>query len=164
MDFGSLVLSPIKSTDINDLFQVCQDDNLRKFLMEGMEMSMDDCEQLIASNDLFLTKNPIGLYLVRLNDKTIGYGGFKETFPQSENVDFMYALTGEFFGKGLGSEIAQRLLGLYKNSGSPKKITAVVNAENKASIRILEKNNFIHQGKAPGELSHLEYYINAKNP
>lgn len=159
MNVHDLSFLPFKSSDIEDLFRICQDEDLRRYLMEGMEMSYEDCESLVSSNSVFLSENLVGLYMIKLNDKAIGYGGFKDTFPKSDEIDFMYAIVGECFGKGIGSEVARKLLEIYKMSGANKILTAVVNPENRASIKILEKNRFVHKGKAPGELSHLELYI-----
>lgn len=154
-----LVLISLTTSHLNDLMAICQDDDLRKYLMEGLEMTLDDCRELIESNEVFLQENAIGLYLIKLNDAFIGYGGVKETHPKSNDIDFMYAITGAHFGKGLGSQIAKELLEIFKNSNLTKRITSVVNSENIASIKILKKHGFHDLGAAPGELSHLNFYV-----
>ncbi|WP_413580894.1 GNAT family N-acetyltransferase [Bdellovibrio sp. HCB288] len=96
--------------------------------------------------------------MIKLSGELIGYGGFKETYTASDKIDFMYAIMGKFFGKGLGTQIVGDLLAKFKELRSEKKITSVVNPENIASIKILEKYNFSFQGFATGELNHLYLY------
>ena len=126
--------------------------------MEGLEMTIEDCKGLIFANDDFVCKNKIGLYLIKLSDEIIGYGGFKETYPASDKIDFMYAIIGKYFGRGLGTHVVGELLAKSKESRSAKKIASVVNPENIASIKILEKYNFSFKGFAVGELDHLYLY------
>ena len=121
-------------------------------------MTFEDCQGLIFANNDFVIKNQIGLYLIKLSAEIIGYGGFKDTLPASDKIDFMYAITGKYFGRGLGTHVVGELLTEYKESRSEKKITAVVNPENIASIKILEKYNFSFKGFAAGELDHLYLY------
>lgn len=154
----SITLIPLHLSELKTLHRVCQDTELRKYLMEGMEMTIEDCQELIFANDEFVSKNQIGLFLIKLSGEIIGYGGFKETYPASDKIDFMYALIGKYFGRGLGTQVAGDLLAKLKESRSAKKITSVVNPENIASIKILEKYNFRFKGFAAGELDHLYLY------
>lgn len=154
-----ITLSPLHLSELKNLHRVCQDSDLRKYLMEGMEMTFEDCQGLIFANDEFVSKNQIGLYFIRLSGEIIGYGGFKETYPAADNkIDFMYAIIGKYFGRGLGTHVVRELLAQFKESRSPKKVTAIVNPKNIASIKILEKYNFIFKGFAAGELNHLYLY------
>ncbi len=121
-------------------------------------MTIEDCQELIFANDEFVSKNQIGLFLIKLSGEIIGYGGFKETHPVSDKIDFMYALIGKYFGRRLGTQVAGDLLAKFKESRSTKKIASVVNPENIASIKILEKYNFNFKGFAAGELDHLYLY------
>lgn len=155
----SISLTPLHVSELENFYTVCQDTELRKYLMEGMEMTFDDCQNLIFANDEFVSKNKIGLYLIKLTGEIIGYGGFKKTYPVSDKIDFIYAISGKYFGQGLGAQIAGDLIAKFKESCCfANKITAVVNPKNIASIKILEKYNFILKGFAEGELDHLYLY------
>lgn len=93
----SITLIPLHFSELKNLHRVCQDTELRKYLMEGMEMTIEDCQDLIFANDKFVSKNQIGLFLIKHSGEIIGYGGFKETYPASDKIDFMYALKNLFF-------------------------------------------------------------------
>lgn len=154
----SITLIPLHLNELQNFHKVCLDADFRKYLMEGLEMTIEDCKGLIFANDNFVIKNIIGLYLIKYSGEIIGYGGFKETYPASDKLDFMYAIIGKYFGRGLGTQIAGDLLAQFKVSRSSKKMTSVVNPENIASIKILEKYNFSFKGFAVGELDHLYLY------
>ncbi len=74
-----IILIKLCSDHLGDLFRICQDQNLREYLMEGMEMTFEDCQQLIISNDTFLSKNLIGLYMVKVDQKLIPNQKFSYT-------------------------------------------------------------------------------------
>lgn len=55
-----------------------------------------------------------------------------------------YLLSEKYWGGGLGSELINGLLSCCKSSGAINIITGGVEADNVASIKVLEKNGFVH--------------------
>lgn len=70
----------------------------------------------------------------------IGYG--KITIEENENAEIGYILLPEFWGKGFASEIAEHLVEIGINNTKIKSLYAIIDPENGASKRILEKCNF----------------------
>lgn len=146
---------PLGQKYFSELHQIHQDSEFRKYLMEEMEMSLEDTQEVIDANEDFMKDNPVGLLLIQLGDEYIGYCGFRNTHEASDHIDLMYGIKGKYFGQGLGSTIVSELIKIHHNSGSNKKITAVTAPLNIASNKILEKNGFKRLGPASGQLSHL---------
>jgi RimJ/RimL family protein N-acetyltransferase len=86
------------------------------------------------------TKNGFGLYLVKLKetDESIGMCGLikRDTL---EDVDIGYAFLPRFWSKGYAVESAKAVKEYGKNTVGLKRIVAIVDPENEASIRVLEK-------------------------
>jgi RimJ/RimL family protein N-acetyltransferase len=84
-----------------------------------------------------------GLYLVQLKDSgtPIGICGLlkREAF---DFPDLGYALLPEYWSKGYAIEAARSVLNFARNQQDLKRVLAIVNADNVASIRLLEKCDF----------------------
>ncbi|MNT63358.1 Acetyltransferase (GNAT) family protein [compost metagenome] len=91
-------------------------------------------------------------------DEVIGYCGFMNTHPPSRDLDIVYAFPTKYTGKGYATEVCKALVELAKASKFDGGISAVVNPENKASIKVLEKCGFVSEGFCIGDLNHLLKY------
>lgn len=117
-------------------------------------------EQILRSNDV----HPAFGYFKITDTQTgnfIGVAKLEIKEKESIEAELGYLILPEFWGKGIGSKIAGRLLGIAKSEGLLKKVFAIIDPQNIASRKILEKNGF--QSKEfkdfdglPGELLDLE--------
>ena len=88
-------------------------------------------------------------YAVRIdNDCPILCGsiGFKGPPDERGIVEIGYSVLPEFQGQGLATEMVSAIVQWAKNQPLVRRIEAETNINNKASIRVLEKNNFIYVG------------------
>ena len=60
----------------------------------------------------------------------------------STEAEIGYLILPEFWGKGIVSKVAKRLLEIAKSKHQLKKVFAIIDPENIASRKILEKNGF----------------------
>ncbi len=74
-------------------------------------------------------------------DLIIGGGGFKGQ-PVNGRVEISYGTFEDFRGQSVGSEICKQLVSLALQSEPYVKVTARTLPDNRASIRILERNGF----------------------
>lgn len=85
-------------------------------------------------------KNGFGLYLVKLRetDQSIGMCGLikRDTL---EDVDIGYAFLPKFWSKGYAVEATQAVKEYAKNRIGLSRLVAIVDPQNEASIRVLEK-------------------------
>lgn len=70
-----------------------------------------------------------------------------QLFSKQQLLEFSYTLDEEHRGHGLGSKAVQTWLNYARQNSWSSSLFAVVDVENKASIRILEKNSLSHLGE-----------------
>jgi ribosomal-protein-alanine N-acetyltransferase len=88
-------------------------------------------------------------YAVRIdNDYPVLCGsiGFKGPPDERGIVEIGYSVLPEFQGQGLATEMVAAIVQWAKHQPSVRRIEAETNIDNKASIRVLEKNNFVGSG------------------
>lgn len=143
---------------LETFYELVIDPHIRHFLMEGMEMSKEECLELLSNGCTLHQNSGLGLFLILQSTKPIGYAGFMNTRPPSRDVDIVYAFKKEHTGQGFATEVCAALVTYFKNSHYDGSLTAVVHPKNTASIRVLEKNQFKNEGAASGDLNHLLKY------
>jgi ribosomal-protein-alanine N-acetyltransferase len=88
-------------------------------------------------------------YAIRIdNDYPILCGsiGFKGPPDKRGKVEIGYSVLPEFQGQGLGTEMVAGIIQWVEHQSEVRQIEAETNINNKASIRVLEKNGFICVG------------------
>ena len=88
----------------------------------------------------------------RIDPDLIGFLFLSEAVhPQSKSLDLRlgYLLAEMVWGRGLGSELIKGLVVWCQKSGGINSLTGGVEADNGASIRVLEKNGFVREQSDP---------------
>jgi len=75
-----------------------------------------------------------------------GSTGFKGPPDKRGIIEIGYSVLPEFQGQGLATEMVAAVVQWAEHQPQAKRIEAETNVNNKASIRVLEKNNFIRAG------------------
>ena len=150
-----LTFKPLTHNDTFVFEELVCDPHVKEYLMEGQELTNKECTTFIEKGIKLKERTSLGLYLLYFENRLIGYCGFMETHPPSDDLDVVYAFTKNQTGQGFATEVCKALASFYKSSGFKGGLTAVVNPENVASIKVLEKTNFKNKGFCVGELNHL---------
>jgi RimJ/RimL family protein N-acetyltransferase len=87
----------------------------------------------------------IGYFASINGEEIVGAAGFKGK-PKDGKVEIAYGTFKGHEGKGIGTEICRQLILLALQTDPDTRITARTLPDNQASIRILEKNNFVCLG------------------
>jgi ribosomal-protein-alanine N-acetyltransferase len=88
-------------------------------------------------------------YAVRIDNAyptLCGGVGFKGPPDKRGMVEIGYSVLPEFEGQGLATEMVGGIVQWAKQQPQVKHIEAETNTDNKASIRVLEKNSFVRVG------------------
>jgi len=80
-------------------------------------------------------------FIVSENDEIIGAGGYKGP-PKSDTIEITYGVLKNHQGSGMGTALCKKLIDFALQIDPLIKITARTFPDNKASIRVLEKNGF----------------------
>ncbi len=88
------------------------------------------------------------------NPKLIGIIGFYRTKPEHYRSEIGYMLLPEFNGQGIITEAITRMIEYGFNDMKLHSIEAIIDPDNIASAKVLEKNNFIKEA----HLKENEFY------
>lgn len=148
----------LTEADLEKFAPLACDDHIKEFLMEGQDLSTEEQIDFIRNGESILSRTGLGIYLVFANHVVVGYCGFMETHPPSKDLNIVYAFKSSYTGQGLATRVCNALVAFYRDSEFAGGLTAVVHPRNMASIKVLEKAGFTHEGSAEGDLQHLLRY------
>lgn len=133
------------------------------------EEAKDKWQKIMTANSF---DDILGYYSVRRSEdnevlglaKLVYYGSEKGLTEGKEKgtVEVGYALFSEFWGKGYASEITEFFTEFAKGFNDVKEVIAIINPENGASRRVLEKCGYtlysteLFNGKSPSEWYKIE--------
>lgn len=89
--------------------------------------------------------------------RSIGYGGLFGIDYENRRAEIGYGFLREFWGKGYASSIVDYITNFGFSELKLHRIYGLVYPENKASIRVLEKNGYLNEG-----IMHDYYYAREK--
>jgi [ribosomal protein S5]-alanine N-acetyltransferase len=87
----------------------------------------------------------VAYFIADEDGELIGGGGFKGA-PVYGKVEISYGTFDKQQGRGIATEICRELTDLALRTDPSVTVTARTLPDNHASIRVLEKNNFVNQG------------------
>ena len=138
-----LKMREFREGDASLLFLLDSDPEVHKYLGNQPVTSLKDSEEVLQSILSQYKENNIGRCAIfsRETNDFIGWGGLKyETKVRDfDYFDLGYRLRKDYWGIGIGTEVAEASLNYGFNSMKLKEICAAARIENKASIRIFEK-------------------------
>lgn len=144
MQFVSQRLSYSKFTpDIFPEYEklVAQDDVMKHITGTGLSAE-DTKERFQVALDADMKAESLGFLAVR-DIETDEFIGLAKIVPfENGMIEIGYALHPAFWGKGLASEITERLITYAKELRYIRTLIALVSPENGASVRVLVKQNF----------------------
>ena len=144
------ILVPFAREDMEGYFEILRDERVQQYLGGGVPLF--DKEPHITNwlnnvNDKLLKRKLVFTWCVKEKEsgKVIGridLGGFiKKTMAE---IAYHYAY--DSWGKGVATEVAARVTDFGMNELGLRRIQGLVRVENKASIRVLEKNGYLQEG------------------
>ncbi|KAK6804844.1 hypothetical protein RDI58_002628 [Solanum bulbocastanum] len=145
MDSSRISLRPFKLTDVDDMMLWAGDDRVTQTIRWNTFTSKG--EALTFIKDVCIP-HPWRRSIC-IDDRSIG---FVSVFPGSgddrNRADVGYAVAFEYWGQGIGTEAVKMTVPqVYSEFPEVIRLQALVDVENKASQRVLEKVGFIKEGK-----------------
>jgi len=150
-----LILREFVPEDLNEYAKLDSDPDVMKYISNGKTRTFQeiqsDLERIIKYNS---ENEGFGLWAVieKNNKKFIGWFCLKH-LDKTDEIEVGYRLIREFWGKGFASEGTKALIEYGFQIFKLKRIVAVADPENKASLRVLEKAGL--------EFEKLAYYYNS---
>jgi ribosomal-protein-alanine N-acetyltransferase len=142
-----LILRRFTHADTADLFEVRSNAPIMQYIARPLAKTLDDAVNLIkVIDDLLSSNNGITWCISLKNDpKFIGSIGFWRIEKENYRAEIGYLLNPAYQGSGIMQEAMDAVVQYGFGPINLHSIQANVNPGNKASIKLLEKNNFVRE-------------------
>lgn len=142
-----LVFRHLDENDANEIFQLRSDKETMKYIPRPLVTNKEQALEHIRMIEEKIQDNTGINWAISLkgSPKMIGIIGFYRLKPENFRAEIGYMLLPEFSGKGIITESISRLIDYGFNEMRLHSIEAVIDPENIASAKVLEKNNFIKE-------------------
>jgi [ribosomal protein S5]-alanine N-acetyltransferase len=136
------ILRPWKKEDISWLAAIANNINVWNNVRDRFPHPYSE-KDAAAWIDFTLSKQPLTDFAIETDKMSVGSIGFilKEDV-YSRNIEIGYFIGESYWGKGIATKAVEQLLELLIKNYNVVRIYASVFENNKASMRVLEKNGF----------------------
>jgi len=163
LETKKLLLRRLVMDDLNDLFRLYSDPEIRKFFPEGVLNYEDTKDEL----EWFLNGHPkhpeLGLWATihKESGNFIGRCGLLPwTIEGQDEVEIAYLLDKAYWKQGLGTEAAQAILQYGFEKLNLSRLICMIDPENVASQRVAERIGMTFEKKVDGyEGDNLPFFI-----
>ena len=142
-----LILRKVKKSDVEEIFLMRSDKSVMKYIDRPLAVSRDDAfEHIKRVEDLLNDNNGITWAMVEKKaDTLIGSIGIWRVMKEHYRGEIGYMLNPAFHRKGLMHEALKTVLDYGFEHMNLHSVEGIVNPGNEASIKLLEKNNFVRE-------------------
>jgi len=142
-----LLLRQITQDDVNEIFFLRSDSRIMRYLDRTPAKSLDDAYAFLKSiADLEKNKSAVTWAItIKGEQKLIGTICYWNIKPEHYRAEVGYVLHPDFQGKGIMQETLTSVLDNGFNVMKLHSVEADVNPANEASIKLLERNNFVRE-------------------
>lgn len=151
-----LILRQIKNTDVSEVFKLRSNPEVMKYIPRPLVTSNEEALNHIKMIQDKIDTNEGINWAVTLkgNNQLIGIVGHYRIKWEHFRSEIGYMLLPEYSGKGIISEIVAILIDYGFNKMKMHSLEAIIDPENHASARVLEKNGFVKEA----HLKENEFY------
>jgi ribosomal-protein-alanine N-acetyltransferase len=142
-----LLLRQITPDDVNEIFALRSNPETMKYIPRPLATTKDDAMGHIKMiQDKIVSNEGINWAITKKgNPKMIGIIGHYRIRWEHFRSEIGYMLLPEHQGKGIITEAIQLLVDYGFNEMNMHSLEAIIDPENTASARVLEKNNFVKE-------------------
>ena len=162
-----LILRHLLPTDLDDLFALYRDPEIRRYFPEGVLTYEETKEEL----EWFLNGHPahpeLGLWATihKETDRFIGRCGLLPwTIDERQEVEVAYLLDRDYWGQGLGTEAARALVHYGFEQLQLPRLICLIDGENQASIKVAMKIGMAFEKEGKDEKGPFLLYSMSKQP
>jgi ribosomal-protein-alanine N-acetyltransferase len=137
-------MRPFETGDVDDLHRIWIDPGVRKFLWDDRIIPRETAVAVVESSIDSFAKQGFGLWVIcfKADPALAGFGGlrcFVEDGGEESEVEILYGVATEHWGKGIATEAARAFLRYGFEENRLERIYAGADPPNVASFRVLEK-------------------------
>ncbi len=144
-----LTLRKISEGDIPSIFAMRSSEEMMRYIDRPRAQSTEEAAKLVNSILESLAKNEGITWAITVTGQTdlAGTIGFWKITPEHYRAEIGYMLRTEYQHQGIMHEALSAVLDYGFKDMNLHSVEANVNPANEASIRLLERNNFILEGR-----------------
>ncbi len=153
------ILRPFAFDDRNELLQLFQDSDVRRFLLDdSLVTDLWVANETAESTERFSVSGA-GLWTVRFSEQgpIIGFVGFREFFEPPQ-LQLLYGLLPAYWGQGLATEVAAAICDHAFQCLKFQTIRAAIDSPNTASRRVIERLGMQFVNTTQCNQSETEFY------
>jgi ribosomal-protein-alanine N-acetyltransferase len=167
LETSRLIVRHFRADDLDDLYSICRDEELMRYVGDGKPLSMEQVERWIEKSQDNYRNLGFGCFAVteKAGGKFAGYCGLVRG-SEGDEVEIIYALKKEYWGSGLATEVARAMIAYGLDELKLNQIVATIDPDNASSIRIVEKLGMTFQQRRVDQhgLPELVYVISRERP
>ena len=143
-----LTLRRIIEEDVNEVFELRSNPETMRYIPRPLAKTTEDALMHIATIEEKIILNEGINWGITLNDnsKLLGIIGYYRMQPENYRAEIGYILLPEFHGRGIITEAVNRLISYGFNDLKLHSIEAIIDPENLASEKVLQKCGFTKEG------------------
>ena len=169
-----LVLRPARPADLDPLWELWTDPDVRRFLWDDRVITRDEAASTLADCDA-LRADGLGLWVLESRSHDLAGGpdplGSAGLFPVGTAaryeprlaglVEVLVALSPRVWGRGYAHEALGALIGYANGTLGLSRLAGVTDVPNAASNRMLQRAGFVVLGETDGPRYPLRTYLRA---
>ncbi|MBG6188857.1 GNAT family N-acetyltransferase [Flavobacterium sp. CAN_S2] len=142
-----LLLRRVDSNDVREILALRSNPDTMKYIPRPLLKTDEDALEHITMIDSKIDSNEGINWAITLKDnpKLIGIIGHYRIKPENYRAELGYMLLPEYHGKGIVSEAVKEAVNYGFNAMKLHSLEAVIDPENYASAKVLEKNGFVKE-------------------
>jgi ribosomal-protein-alanine N-acetyltransferase len=161
LETDRLIMRHLQMTDLEDLFALYRDPDIRRYFPEGtltLEETRDELEWFLNGHP----EHPqLGLWATidKQTDQFIGRCGLLPwTIEDQSEVEVAYLLSKPFWGRGLATEAARAIASYGFEQLGLTRLICLIDPDNRASINVAEKTGMAFEKRIDEEPAPLLLY------
>lgn len=141
-----LILQRLKYEDAEEIFySYASKEEATKYLPWPTHRRIEDTRGFLADAVAAWNQGVGFAYSIRLKESCRLIGSFG-VINNNLSIQFGYVLSPTHWGRGYATEACRSMMVILKKFPSVKKISTFVDAENLASVKVLQKAGLVHEG------------------
>lgn len=165
LETDRLILRLLTHEDLDALYALYRDPEVRKYFPEGILNYEETREELDWFIDVYYARYGYGLWATihKESGEFIGRCGLIPwTLEGRSEVEVAYMLAKEYWGQGLGTEAAQAILDYGFEQLGLDRLICLIDADNQASIGVAEKIGMRFEKEVIDDLGPAMMYARGK--
>jgi ribosomal-protein-alanine N-acetyltransferase len=156
-----VLLDALRRDDINELHALWTAPEVRRYLWDDNVITREAAQQVVDAQLATVDRFGLGYWAIHVQlpmsaaeAPVAGFCGFR-FIDDSPEIELLYALRGEHWGKGLATEACAAALGYLWRSTEYQRVYARTDAPNVKSVRVMMRLGMSHESSTASMITYV---------